>query len=77
METTVSIRYSCHLCGIEKAAVDVPARGEEDLEKWMAVMIHALGNDHQKRSPNCHPQSLSDIMIPMTGTDRVGGPVIQ
>lgn len=75
---TTRVRYSCPLCNVVKAEVDVPARGAEDVITWTEkVMIIALAQDHARRSPTCRPRKLVDIMIPLTGTDRVGGPVGQ
>lgn len=71
------MRYSCPLCGVLKAEVDVPARGEEDVIAWMDRTILVLAVDHARRSPDCHPDKLVDVMIPLDGTDRVGGPVLQ
>lgn len=72
----ITCKYSCPLCGIKDVHVEVPARGLEDVSVWMreSCMV-ALSADHQRRSPDCHPQILTDIYIPMTGTTKVGGPV--
>lgn len=72
---TVRVQYSCPLCGLFKVHCDVPARGDEDVLVWMEQTIAALSHDHHARSPQCHPGELKDVMIPMTGTDRIGGPV--
>lgn len=75
-EVTVTVLYSCHLCGLIKIPVEVKARGEENISAWMDFLGHALADDHQKRNPNCHPKTFSSVMIPMAGTDKVGGPAI-
>lgn len=75
---TVAIRYSCDECGLKRVSVDVPARTGEDVKMWFeAILTPALVADHQKRSPHCHPKELSEVLIPMTGTDRVGGAPVQ
>lgn len=73
---TTRVLYSCVPCGLRRVPVDVPARGEEDVLAWMEKLGHAMSMDHARRSPHCHPESLTEVMIPMTGTDRVGGPVL-
>lgn len=74
---TIRVRYSCPDCGLKKVVCEVPARGEEDVRIWMEATIASVGADHQRRSPRCHPTQLHDLMIPMTGADRIGGPNIQ
>lgn len=72
---TIRVRYSCNLCGIRGVTVHVPARKDEDVKEWVEqVMGNALSADHRRRSPECQPQSLQDVMIPVEGTDRIGGP---
>ena len=74
---TVTVRYSCDLCRISKRPVQVAARGEEGIGEWMDATLRTVADDHRRLSPWCHPSTLKDLMIPITGTDRVGGPVIQ
>ena len=76
-EVTITVFYSCLLCGLQKAACVVPAREDEDVRVWMDSTIRRVSVDHDMRSPNCHPDTLSELMIPMTGTDRIGGPILQ
>lgn len=78
MTVTRRVLYSCPACGLVDVGCDVPARGAEDVIAWLEqTMIVTLSRDHARRSPGCHPQSLKDIKIPITGTDRVGGPAEQ
>ena len=73
---TIHCFYSCKSCGLVKTPVDVPARGEENVVEWLEqIAMRALAADHRQKSPTCHPKSLADVMIPMTGTSKVGGPV--
>ena len=75
---TIAVRYSCYECGLRRIPVDVPARTGEDVVMWMrAILTPALVADHQKRSPRCRPETFAEVMIPMTGTDRVGGAPVQ
>lgn len=71
---TITVKYSCPLCGLSRVECDVPARGDEDVVVWMEQTIAVVGRDHARRSPACHPERLHDLMIPMTGVDKVGGP---
>jgi hypothetical protein len=67
-------KYSCSLCGIYRQEVDVQSRQDELITDWMDnVMIPALVADHEVRSPNCHPTKLSEVMIPMMGSNQIGG----
>lgn len=70
---TITVLYSCHLCGLTDIPVPVPARTDEDVLVWMEQTGGLLSRDHDQRSPLCHPDKLSNVKIPMTGTDRVGG----
>ncbi len=72
---SIRVLYSCPQCGLSRAACLVPARREEDVLTWMDGLIRQLGADHARRSPACHPDQLHDLMIPVMGTDRVGGPI--
>lgn len=72
----ITVRYSCHECGIKDAAVEVPARELEDVLVWMDATGRLLGADHARRSPRCRPDHLSDLKIPIEGADRVGGATV-
>ena len=64
----ITVKYSCNLCGIKNREVQIPAREHADVDvvKWMKEVVgKILSDDHALRSPNCHPTSLSDVMIPM------------
>jgi hypothetical protein len=73
----IGILYSCHLCGIKNAEVQVRLREPtEDVIAWMEqAVIVTLSVDHDERSPHCHPEQLCDIKIPTDGRRYVGGPV--
>jgi hypothetical protein len=74
IELKIGVQYSCRKCGLADIEVQVPARGTEDVIAWMNnTLLPGLVRDHHSRSPRCHPDTLSTVKIPMTGTDRVGG----
>lgn len=72
----IGVKYSCPDCGLVDVDVRVPARMHEDLLVWMDATTLLLAQDHHHRSPDCRPLTLRNLKIPMTGTDRVGGPVL-
>jgi hypothetical protein len=55
--TTLTCKYSCSMCGLVKAIVEIPVRAEEQsVTDWMEkVCTPALCSDHAQRSPDCHP----------------------
>jgi DNA-directed RNA polymerase subunit RPC12/RpoP len=74
MNQTISVMYSCAACGIDKVSVAVPARQQEDVKYWVEkVMAQAISDDHSVRSPHCASRTMSKVMIPITGADKVGG----
>lgn len=79
VKPTIRVLYSCQLCGLVDAVVPVPARqAETDVRDWMStVCIIAVGADHAAKSPNCHPETLSAVKIPISGADYIGGPTVQ
>lgn len=73
---TIGVKYSCPTCGLEKARVQVPTRGAEDVVTWMKATTQHIADDHHARSPAC-PGRTCDVMIPIAGAEKVGGPPIQ
>ena len=73
----ITVLYSCALCGLDRAPCSVPVRRDEDVRLWMDATIRLVAANHAYRSPDCTAQQLSDLMIPMTGADRMGGPAVQ
>lgn len=69
----ITVLYSCAQCGANNRQVEVPARTTENLMDWMHNLGIALSKDHDKNSPGCHVRSLTEVKIPATGVDRVGG----
>lgn len=74
--TTITIKYSCTLCGLKDIDVTIPARyANDDVVHWMSDVGIYLSEDHAMRSPSCHPTSLQDVKIPMDGAEWIGGPI--
>lgn len=78
-EATIDVMYSCPVCGLVQVTAKVPVRREgEDVVRWLeATVVPALSSDHDRRSPDCRTQTLSDLMIPLSGCDYIGGPMVQ
>lgn len=73
----ITCKYSCAGCGLQRVAIDVPARVTEPVKVWMDATVNRIAADHRRRSPHCRSQELKELMIPMTGRDRIGGPTVQ
>lgn len=74
----ITVRYSCPNCGIKGRDVQMAARGDEDVITWMEhTCIPTVSRDHAATSPLCTATSLSDLMIPITGAEKVGGVIRQ
>ncbi len=77
MDIKIKIKYSCLECGLKNIELAVPARGDEDVVTWMKNAVGSnIKNDHTMRSPECPAESAQEVMIPITGTDKIGGPTI-
>ena len=62
----LTVKYSCTLCGLHRVTCGVEQRVDgQDIVEWMESLGEALSRDHDKRSPGCHPKSLSEVMIPL------------
>lgn len=73
----IIILYTCDLCGLEKQKLSIPQRREnEDIREWMRKSSIHIQSDHLKRSPDCKAEALSQLMIPITGAEMIGGPSI-
>lgn len=73
MNLTITCMYTCNACGVKDLPVEVPAREEEDVVKWVEAAAALMGADHGEHSPDC-PSRTIDLKIPVTGADKVGGP---
>lgn len=76
---TIDVRYSCDACGLRSVVVSVPARmsDDEDVAVWMDRTVRLTWQDHWRRSPHCRPETLTNLMIPVSGATRVGGVSVQ
>lgn len=74
---TIKVRYTCTLCATLDVVVTVPARGDEDVGKWLDQTAAYIGDDHRRRSPKCVARKMTNLKIPITGADKVGGPIIE
>lgn len=69
----VTVLYSCHGCGLTQQPCEVDARGDkEDIMSWMEHVQFQVGQNHHFKSPGCASR-VCDLMIPITGVDRIGG----
>ena len=78
MIDTITCRYSCSLCGDERVSFEVPIRKtDQDILDWMETCVNpALTKEHGRRSPDCHPETMSRLMIPApSGSPKIGRPV--
>ena len=74
MKETIQCKYSCFKCNIVNRVVTVVARESEDVVYWMEnICIVTIAKDHSTQSPHCLAKSLSNLMIPIDGADKIGG----
>lgn len=74
----MQVRYSCAVCGCSLVEVGVRYRKPgEDVVSWMEdVVMEAVTNDHDRRSPDC-PSEKCELQVPHPeGQAYVGGPVL-
>ena len=70
----IQVKYSCFACGVLRQLVTIHSRQGEDVCEWMEkTCIPALCRDHDQRSPGCHPDKLSEILIPILDQNKIGG----
>lgn len=71
---TIEILYTCDSCGIKNQKVVVIARTTQNVVEWVQrVAAYAISADHAGRSPHCKATTMTDMKIPVSGTDKVGG----
>lgn len=74
---TIIVKYTCLLCGLIKVDCEVPARGEETIIEWTnRSLIVAIAENHRKRSPSCQATKIDEVMVPITGAEKIGGPAL-
>lgn len=75
---TISVVYTCGLCDVTDATVQLPARdSEQDLLEWMNQLTAAIQADHLRRSPGCFARKIRHVKIPIANAEWVGGPPVQ
>jgi hypothetical protein len=75
---TVTVKFSCALCGLYRVECLVPERdADQGVVPWMENVTWLISREHDRLSPDCHPPSLSELLVPMTGRPTIGGPVVQ
>ena len=74
----ITVKFSCSLCGLHRVETEVMMRKkDQDAVEWMEYhVIPAVRRDHDRRSPGCNPTTLDELLIPMSGSKHIGGPVI-
>lgn len=72
----IKITYTCAACGIFDRTIDVKAREDEPINLWLDGLAVEIGNDHTRQSPTCLVPTISHVKIPIQGTRKVGGPMI-
>ena len=70
------VLYSCVPCSVKDAPVEVvDRRGGEDVVHWVTQVVGAaIGSDHRQRSPQCVSMVMSEVKIPIAGSDEIGKP---
>lgn len=74
---TITVKYSCDVCGLTDVQVEVRAREDEDVTTWMDQTVRRIARHHSGTSPFCTARTLKNLMIPITNADKIGGPSIQ
>ena len=66
--------YTCGLCDLVDEKVAVRLRGEhEDIAEWMRSVQVLIADDHWSKRPDCHPDTLKEVKIPLgQNTKRIG-----
>ncbi len=72
----IIVQHTCGAPHLRRTKVSVKERMAEDVAAWMEqTCIPALMADHSARSPECRTDKFAEVMIPLTGTSKIGGPV--
>ena len=68
---TLTVYYSCPLCGAKNESVEVRARASptEDITKWFTYMLNEVRAAHARRHLLCEPLELKDVMVPLPRDD--------
>lgn len=76
VQVSIVLKWSCFQCGLHRVELSVPARGDEDVLTWVAAVATAAGEDHDRRSPDCVIDALGELLIPIGGAEKIGGPAV-
>lgn len=71
----ITIYFSCPPCGLVKHALQVPARIDPDVEAllpWMGMLQKHIGEEHRRVSPHCKAAAVTELAIPLAGSEFVG-----
>lgn len=69
-DVTFAVLYTCDLCRTLDREVTVrERRPETDVLAWMNYVTALLRADHATISPDCRPQFLTNMKIPLSGGD--------
>jgi hypothetical protein len=61
----ITIKYTCHECGLTEQELDVPERHRAvDVVYWVKMAGSKVGEDHAERRPDCRNNKV-DLMIPV------------
>lgn len=70
--STITVKYSCAICGITDREVEVPAREspDEDVKHYVEQVIgEKVGFDHMVKSPECFASVMKQLQIPLPPKD--------
>lgn len=68
------VLYSCAGCGLKNTRCEVRTRRpDEDIIAWMEdAVTFTLSVNHRLHSPECRATSMTEVMIPIDGVERIG-----
>jgi hypothetical protein len=76
MQPAIEVLYSCEVCGLKDAKLNVAARAEhQHVAAWMEATVFRIARDHSRLSPNCTSITLTEIKVPIEAETPIGGPV--
>lgn len=69
----ITIKYTCHECGLTEQELDVPERQRAvDVNYWAKMAGSKVAEDHAERRPECRNTKV-DLMIPVReGVTMIG-----
>jgi len=70
----LTIFYTCDSCGINERPINVKAREkDENIVRWIEQVTICISNDHSRVSPDCRAERMTNVKIPISGADQIGG----